>query len=360
MGVKDLSDEEFDVYSRQIALEDIGYDGQLSLRRAKVCIIGVGGLGCPSALKLAAMGVGKLRLVDRDVVSRSDLHRQYLYDVESVGLPKVEAAARRLSKLSPNVEVETIPESLSPRNARELVRGMDVVLDGLDMVRPRSWVNKACVDEGVTYLFGAAIEMFGNASTIIPGKTPCLECFYSGLSDESLDRCAIVGVHPSVLAIISASQVAEAVSILMGKEPQLAGKLFYVDLRNFSFDTIQLARSQKCDVCGEGKGLEVSSEARPVEGGCGRDGRGVFTVLPPSATEVDIQRLAKRLDERGIRVGAMGNLGITFDYNDSIKLSVLKSGLTIMQVSPKSRIRDEGDALAAYRRIASEISLPNV
>ncbi|MBW2182128.1 MAG: ThiF family adenylyltransferase, partial [Deltaproteobacteria bacterium] len=123
----ELTDEELETYSRQVVLTDIGYDEQLKLRNAKVCLIGVGGLGAPVALKLAGMGIGFLRIVDRDIVSRSDLHRQHLYDAQCVGQPKVEVAWRKLSQLNPDVELEPVPESLNSINAEELIDGMDVV-----------------------------------------------------------------------------------------------------------------------------------------------------------------------------------------------------------------------------------------
>ena len=122
---KQLSDKELETYSRQIVLADIGYDGQLKLRNARACVIGVGGLGSPIATQLAGMGIGFLRMVDRDIVSRSDLHRQHLYDTDCVGLPKVEIARQKLSKLNPDVKFEAIPESLNTINAEELIGDMD-------------------------------------------------------------------------------------------------------------------------------------------------------------------------------------------------------------------------------------------
>ncbi|UCF94257.1 MAG: HesA/MoeB/ThiF family protein, partial [Desulfobacterales bacterium] len=168
-GMKtELTDSELEIYSRQIVLADIGYDGQLKLRNASACLIGVGGLGAPIALKLVGMGIGNLRLVDRDIVSRSDLHRQYLYDADTVGQPKVEAAWHKLSRLNPDVKIDPVPESLNSINAREVIGGVDVVLDGLDRPEPRYLVNRTCNDLRIPYIFGAAIEAFGNVSTLLP------------------------------------------------------------------------------------------------------------------------------------------------------------------------------------------------
>lgn len=129
---KDLSEGELQFYSRQIVLPEIGYSGQLRLRNAKVCVVGLGGLGSPATLQLAAMGVGHLRLVDYDVVELSNLQRQPLYCAEFLWYPKVEAAARRLSELNPSIETEPRPLSLNAGNSEDIVRGMDIVVDGLD------------------------------------------------------------------------------------------------------------------------------------------------------------------------------------------------------------------------------------
>ncbi|MEX1330024.1 MAG: ThiF family adenylyltransferase, partial [Desulfobacterales bacterium] len=134
---KELTDEELETYSRQILLADSGYDGQLKLKNARACLVGVGGLGSPVALKLVGMGIGFLRVVDRDIVSRSDLHRQYLYDVDSIGMPKVEVLDQKLSRLNPDVTLDPVPESLNSINAEQLLTDMDVIIDGLDRPEPR-------------------------------------------------------------------------------------------------------------------------------------------------------------------------------------------------------------------------------
>jgi molybdopterin/thiamine biosynthesis adenylyltransferase len=247
---QELTDHELDTYSRQIVLADIGYDGQLKLRNARVCLIGVGGLGSPVALKLVGMGIGYLRLVDRDIVSRSDLHRQYLYDTESIGMPKVEVAFDRLIRLNPDVSLDPVPESLNSMNAEELISGMDVVIDGLDRPEPRYIVNRVCNKLKIPYIFGAAIEAFGNVSTILPGQTFCLECFMPGLKDEDLPVCGLVGVHPSIIGIVSSVQVSEAVRVLVGQEPKLYNKLLYVDLREFEFNILNIPSLESCRVCG--------------------------------------------------------------------------------------------------------------
>jgi len=339
---RELDDEELDTYSRQIALIDIGYEGQLSLRNAKATIVGIGGLGSPTAMVLAAMGIGKMRLIDRDVVSRSDLHRQYLYDTSVLGYAKVEAATNRLRKLNPDVEVEPIAASLGTYNAEELLEGSDVVIDGLDQMGARYLINRACVKLKIPYIFGAAIEYFGNATTILPYETPCLECFYRGLRDDELPKCAAVGVHPAALGIISSVQVAEATSILTHKEPNLAGKLFYVNLKDLSFEKIDITRFSGCPVCGSGRDREPVDEVH-FEEGCARDGKRIFVITPKEKVQVELINVIKILERHGGRLRVKGDLGITCEY-EGLTLSFLRSGIMIAQIPPgavKENPRDQ-------------------
>ena len=144
-GGSDLSEKELDRYSRQVMLEQIGYQGQLKLKQAKVCVVGVGGLGNPITARLVAMGVGKLRIVDRDVIELSNLHRQTMFNEDDVGQVKVETAAKKLRKLNPEVVIEELPVSINDFTAVDVVDGCDVVIDALDSVNARYSLNKACV-----------------------------------------------------------------------------------------------------------------------------------------------------------------------------------------------------------------------
>ena len=216
---QELTDTELNIYARQIVLSDIGYDGQLKLRNSTACIVGLGGLGSLIAPKLVGMGIGNLRIVDRDIVSRSDLHRQHLYDVDSVGQPKVEAALKKLTRINPDVNIESYPESLTSYNSNEIIAGANIVLDGLDRPEPRYIVNRTCHALEIPYIFGAAIEAFGNITSILPDRSICLECFMPGLKEEDLPKCGVVGVHPSVLGIVTGFQVFEAIRVLTEQEP---------------------------------------------------------------------------------------------------------------------------------------------
>ncbi|MCP8307743.1 MAG: HesA/MoeB/ThiF family protein [archaeon] len=347
MLIKELSDDELEIYSRQIVLTDIGYEGQLKLLNAKVCLVGLGGLGCPAALQLAAMGIGYLRIIDRDVIERSNLQRQTLYDINSLYYPKVEIAAKKLSQLNPNIKIDPIPASLNADNSEEMIKGMDVVVDGLDAIEPRYALNWACVKHKVPYVFGAAIEAYGNVSTIIPGETPCLECFSGGLTDEMLPTCGVVGVHPSLPSIISSLEVSEAVRIILGKRPHLLNSLLYCDLRNFSFEKIKIARRENCQVCGSNSKLTVKRKF--LEEICGRSGKKTHVINPRRNLDLSMDDLYSLIKDKGLNVRVKANLGITFDYSPKITLSALKSGTMIIEGAS-----DKEQAMNLYKEIIAK------
>ncbi|MBW1933035.1 MAG: HesA/MoeB/ThiF family protein [Deltaproteobacteria bacterium] len=324
MTKNELSDAELETYARQIVLEDI----------------------------LVGMGIGYLRIVDRDIVSRSDLHRQDVYDVDSLGEPKVEVALRKLSRLNPDVTIDPHAESINSINAEELIAGMDVVLDGLDRPEPRYIVNRTCNRLKIPYIFGAAIQTLGNTTTIVPGKTLCLECFMPGLSEDDLPKCAVVGVHPSVLGIVTAVQSFEAVRIIMGQKPLLLDKLLYIDLADMSFNTLKLRAREDCPVCGKNpKDLPQPVKEKFYEETCARDGRRNFIITPKRRVELDLDQVAQIVSEKGFSIKSRGKLGITFVQRRGILTSILESGTMILQTPPLLTEDFKEQALEFYRSI---------
>jgi len=353
--IQELIDEQLNTYARQIVLSNIGYDGQLKLRNSKACIVGLGGLGSLIAPKLVGMGIGQLRIVDRDIVSRSDLHRQYLYDVDSVGRPKVEVAFRKLSRINPDVEIIPYPETLTSCNASEIIAGVDIVLDGLDRPEPRYVINRTCNHHKIPFVYGAAIETFGNVTTIVPGQSLCLECFMADLTEEDLPKCGVVGVHPSILGIVTSIQVFEAVSVLIGQIPKLINKLIYIDLSQMAFETFTLSAKKNCPVCGATpkESLKPLTE-KFVEETCSRDGQRNFIVSPRKRTDINLDRLCSILSEKGFGIIASGPYGITFGQSDAITTSILKSGVMIVQISPGLEDFQKDNVLELYHSIIIE------
>lgn len=356
----DLSEEEVERYSRQISLKEIGLKGQLKLKKAKVCIVGMGGLGTASAVKLAAMGIGYIRLVDRDVVSLSDLHRQFLYDSVSIGRPKVEVASEKLALLNPNIQLDPLPTSINSGNVEKIVFGVDAVVDGLDSIETRYLINRACHKLKVPYFYGGAIENVGNASTIIPGKSACLECYFPGITDDLLPKCAVVGVHPSILSIITSVQVSEVVRWLTGEKPMLLNTQFIFDIKDLTLDKVELGKNEKCSVCGDGPPPKVIEE-RILQEQCSREGDRTFTIVPRELITLDIQKLSSYVKTKGFKIEAKGNLGITFRHSKQMKISILRSGVAIYQVST---IRNSADLtqkiMQLHRSILVEaLKVPN-
>lgn len=327
----ELSEEELDYYSRQIVMTEMGYNAQLKLKNSKVCLLGVGGLGSPAAMQLAAMGVGDLRIVDRDIVELTNLHRQHLYGVDDVGYPKVEAAAKRLRQLNPFIKIKPLPLSVNEQTVESLIRDVDVVVDGLDNMKARYAVNRACIKHRVPYVFGAAITTTGNLSTIVPGETVCLECFYGNLDDKKLPKCGVVGVHPSLVNVIASLEVSEAIRILTGRQPILVNKLLYFDLDEMEFNEVQLSKVEACPVCGvHPSDSMMSLKHELVEEICGRKGRKVLVFVPRENLDANLVGLKKYLATRGFSIKAEGKLGLTFGLKD-VKVSVLKSGIVILE-----------------------------
>lgn len=287
------------------------------------------------------MGVGYIRLVDRDVVERSNLQRQYLYDTKTLGYSKAEVAAERLHSLNPHVTLDPVTVSINDDNAMNVIRDVDVVVDGLDAVKPRYAINRAAITLGVPYIFGGAIMTHGNVSTILPHKTPCLECFYSNVDDTSIQQCSIVGVHPSILGIISSIEVAETIRILLGRDPILTGKLLFANLEDLSIDLIKVVKRKDCPVCTRLISPESKIPKRDVvEEVCSREGKRSFIVAPKENLNLQLPKVSRFLQEKGWTIKIEGQYSITLTSKKNMqKISILKSGVMIVEgVDDKSTV----------------------
>jgi len=314
-------------YSRQITLDYIGIDGQDKLRKSTALIAGVGGLGSFSAMELARMGIKNLILIDRDIVSYSDLHRQVLYDESDIGIPKVEAAKRKLNKINSDTKVEVYGTSVNNVPLVEkLVEKSDVIVDGMDNMKGRYTINSLSVKFGKPYIFAAAIELYGNVSTIIPGQTPCLEEFYGGLNDSALPKCATSGVHPSIVYMVSSLCVNEAINILIGKKPNLASKLALIDLRSTSLETVRLQKNINCPIC-KTKKLSQHHEDL-VELSCSKDGMATLFVNKPIVFDINFS--LSTLTKNGFDVFDNGGYYISFKNNEIIG-TIFNTGYMVIQ-----------------------------
>lgn len=347
-GGSELSSKELERYSRQVMLEEIGYEGQLKLRSKKVCVVGVGGLGNPIASRLVAMGVGKIRIVDRDVVELSNLHRQTLFDESDIGQVKVEAAARKLKKMNSDVVIEALPVSVNDYTALDIVEGCDVVIDALDSVNARYSLNKACVKKNIPFVTGAAVGVSGQVFTILPNTTACYHCVFPSLDENSMPTCSTEGVHPSILSIVGGIEVAEAVKVLIGRPPTLTDKLLYIDLDNLDFSTAEFKRVNECSICGQGRKEELPKQELIIEELCGRNrGKRTFSITPTKMFEIDVPKITNVASTKGFKVQNQGELGLSMSTND-VYVSFLKRGSAVI-VGEK----DEDSAIALYKTLVN-------
>jgi adenylyltransferase/sulfurtransferase len=245
-----IEDSELLRYSRQIMLPGFGIEGQERLRAAGVLVVGLGGLGSPAAMYLAAAGVGRLVLADFDAVDLSNLQRQLLHTTERIGKPKTESARLALAALNPEVKLVTVKRSLTEETLPGLVADVDLVVDGSDNFATRFAVNAACFKVGRPLVSGAAIRMEGQVATFSgqPGG-PCYQCLYprNGALDET---CSANGILAPVVGIIGSIQAAEAIKVLAGIGEPLFGRLLLLDAAAMEWRGLRLTADPACPICG--------------------------------------------------------------------------------------------------------------
>jgi len=246
-----LDQQQIQRYSRHLILPEVGMEGQRKLRRARVLVIGAGGLGSPTLSYLAAAGVGTIGIVDFDTVDLTNLQRQIIYTTQDVGRSKLETAAARVRGMNPDVSVRTHEARLTSENALEILRDYDVVVDGTDNFPTRYLVNDACVMLGIPNVYGSIFRFEGQASVFHYGDGPCYRCVYPEPPPPGLvPSCAEGGVLGVLPGIIGTIQATETVKILLGRGQPLSGRLLVLDALKMRFRELKLRRNPDCPVCG--------------------------------------------------------------------------------------------------------------
>lgn len=260
-------------YARHLIMPEVGLKGQERLKNAKVLLVGLGGLGSPAALYLAAAGVGRIGLVDDDVVDRTNLHRQVLYGVKDVGRPKLKAAKERLEDANPHIQIDAHETLFRASNAHDILRDYDILLDGTDNFPTRYLSNDVAVLQGKPNVHASIFRFEGQASVFDAKRGPCYRCLYARPPPPSLvPTCAeggVLGVLPGVMGTI---QAVEAVKLILGAGTPLIGKLLLFDALAMEFTTLKLRKDPNCLLCGEKPTIR---ELIDYEGFCGlpaRDG----------------------------------------------------------------------------------------
>jgi len=232
-------------YDRQIRI--IGIQGQAELSKTSVLVAGVGGLGCVASTYLAAAGVGKIILVDKGRIEKSNLNRQILYSEKDIEKFKAQVAAEKLRKLNSEIEIEGIVAEINDKNAMELIKKVDIVIDGMDNYRGRFSLNRACIKLNKIFIHGAVHGLFGQLMVIAPNKGPCLQCVIPK-EPPQIDVIPIIGVIP---AIIASLEVLEAIKIITGIGEPTIGKMIFFDGETMKIHEIKVSKKDDCPICGK-------------------------------------------------------------------------------------------------------------
>jgi molybdopterin/thiamine biosynthesis adenylyltransferase len=253
----DFSEEQIVRYSRHIILPEVGGKGQKKILEGKVLLVGAGGLGSPSAYYLAAAGVGKIGIVDMDVVDLSNLQRQILHHTGDLGRAKTDSAKEKLNALNPDVELITYNERVSSENIMELFRDYDIIVDGCDNFPTRYLVNDACVLTGKANVHGSIFRFEGQATVFQPGNGPCYRCLYPDPPPPgmvpSCQEAGVLGVLPGLIGTV---QAVETLKLILGVGETLVGRLLLYDALSLRFREMKLRRDPDCPICGENPSIK--------------------------------------------------------------------------------------------------------
>ena len=290
--VASLSNEEILRYSRHLIMPEVGMEGQLKLKQARVLCIGAGGLGSPLALYLGAAGVGTLGIVDFDVVDFTNLQRQVIHGTSDVGRKKLDSAADALREINPNIEIRKFETRLTSANALELFREFDIIADGTDNFPTRYLVNDACVLTGKPNVYGSIFRFEGQASVFATKEGPCYRCLYPEPPPPGLvPSCAeggVLGILPGLVGVIQAT---ETIKLILGSGEPLIGRLLLVDALSMRFRELKLRKNSDCPACGT---HPTVTELIDYNQFCGI--RGEEATAPTSMTDISVEELKKRLD----------------------------------------------------------------
>ena len=240
-----LTQDELTRYDRQIMMKGIGKDGQEKLKKARVFVAGVGGLGSPISIYLAVAGVGTIRLADHDTIELSNLNRQILHGDGDLGKRKVDSATQKLQNMNKDITVAAVAEMITEENVSQLVGDCDLIVDATDNLPTRYVLNRAAIEKNIPFFHGAVYGFEGRATTIIPGKTACLWCIYQGRITEG--KFPVIGVAPAVIGCLQATEV---IKYITGIGELLTDHLLMYDGLNLEFTKLEVKRDPNCQHCG--------------------------------------------------------------------------------------------------------------
>lgn len=290
-----LTSNEIARYSRHLIMPEVGVDGQKRLKAANILLIGAGGLGSPLGLYLAAAGIGRLGLVDFDVVDFSNLQRQILHGTADIGRPKLASARDRLAAINPEVRLDLFEDRLTSKNVMGIFQPYDIIIDGTDNFPTRYLVNDACVLLKKPNIYGSIFRFDGQASIFHPPHGPCYRCLYPQPPEPGeVPSCAeggVLGILPGLIGVVQAT---EAIKLILGKGKPLIGRLMHYDALEMKFREFKVRRNPDCPICGDNPTIK---ELIDYEAFCGV--RGQETAKPvPGSKEITVTALKQRMDRK--------------------------------------------------------------
>lgn len=241
-----LSPSELERYERQMLISGWGMKGQKKLKAARVAVAGIGGLGCPASMYLAAAGIGEIVLIDKEKFELNNLNRQVLGWQKDIGKFKAECAKEKLVQLNPEVEVEAVVAEITEDNIHDLIGNVDVVIDGQDNWRTRFIINAYCVRHNIPFIHAGVSKLHGQMTTIIPGKGPCLRCIFPKTPPKAI-KVPVLGATPALFASL---QVMETIKLVTGIGESLVGRMLFGNGEEMEYETVDVERNYKCSVCG--------------------------------------------------------------------------------------------------------------
>ncbi|MBW2484005.1 MAG: HesA/MoeB/ThiF family protein [Deltaproteobacteria bacterium] len=261
----DFTDSQLERYSRNIVLPEMGLKGQERLLKAKILIIGAGGLGSPAALYLAAAGVGTIGIADYDEVELSNLQRQIAHTTNDINRTKVESAAEKMRAINPDVMVRPHLESLSGDNIREIIKGYDFIIDGSDNFPTKFLINDACIFANIPFSHGGVLRFDGQTMTILPGKSACYRCIFTKPPpQDAVPTCSQAGILGAVAGMLGTIQAAEALKYVLGIGELLTNVLLTFDAKTMEFNKITISKQKNCLICGEKPTITDLNDEEPM------------------------------------------------------------------------------------------------
>jgi adenylyltransferase/sulfurtransferase len=319
-----LSQEEVSRYSRHLLIPEVGLEGQRKLKAASVLLVGTGGLGSPLGLYLAAAGIGRIGIVDYDVVDASNLQRQVIHDTQRVGELKVESARQRMLGINPTIQVDAHNEVFSAENAERIAQGYDIIVDGTDNFPTRYLINDLCVLTGRPYVYGSIFRFEGQVSVFDARSGPCYRCLFPDPPPPGMvPSCAEGGVFGVLPGTIGTMQGTEVIKLILGIGAPLVGRLMLYDALEMSFQSVQLRKNPHCKICGPHPEI---THLIDYEAFCGVPTRGNH--VPQNIPEITPAELAEQL-----RQGAPVRL---LDVREAVETQV--SSLPGAQLIPLGQI----------------------